>query len=202
MKIFSACPELLSPRLGCDHISFLIAWVLSATTSLAQLPPSPVVGESPAQGDFAPWQEIGGRNFAGWDGLQAGRDGAASWNLANAATFQCPSGLRGWYNEGFSKRNDSSADWSGFYGVQLDILIPGGRVLKLEATISTPPQDDTRTTFRIAGWRSQSKAKVGSASHCPGLPLILRRAAARSWLSYRNCGSPVLSRMRRAARSS
>ena len=132
----------------------VLGMLCPASLGLAESLSSTAADEALGRGNLVPWQEIGGRNFAGWEGLHANTDGTASWNPANAATFRYPSKSRGWYFEGFRRRNDSSADWSDFHGLQFDVLIPEGRALSLEASIAVPPQN------RSAEYLSQSRAEL------------------------------------------
>jgi hypothetical protein len=90
---------------------------------------------------ISPWLEIGGRDFTGWTGVKPGKGGIVTWMLENKAVFQYPQGPKGWYFFGFRQENDSTFDWRDFYGLQLDVLIPKGRTLELQATIATPPEE-------------------------------------------------------------
>src|SRR5689334_1663918 len=82
--------------------------------------------------------ELSGGTFAGWTGVQPGKQGVADWNLEGSAVFKYPQGQKGWYRHGFRDLNDSSADWRNFYGVELDVLVPQGRALELQAAIAIP----------------------------------------------------------------
>ena len=81
------------------------------------------------------------QTLSGWTGVQSGVNGAAVWNVNEPAVFQYASGSKGWYYEGLRQMNDGTRDWRGFYGLCLDVLIPKGRTLNLEATISLPPPE-------------------------------------------------------------
>lgn len=98
----------------------------------------------------SPWLEIGGRTFAGWSGLQPQRIGIANWNVDHEAVFQYPQGPKGWYFFGFQQQNDSTSDWRGYYGFQFKVMVPRGRTLELEATISTPPEKPLQEYIRAS----------------------------------------------------
>jgi len=82
--------------------------------------------------------ELGGKQFAGWSGVESTADGARL-RLPGEAVFQYPQGPKGWYIEGFRTKNDSTGDWRAFYGLKMDVKVPEGRTLKLLATLITPP---------------------------------------------------------------
>jgi hypothetical protein len=84
-----------------------------------------------------PLLPLGGAQLEGWSGVEAGADGA-TLKLPGIAAFRYPQGPKGWYAEGFRTENDSTGDWRGYYGLQLDVQVPEGRTLKLEATMATP----------------------------------------------------------------
>ncbi len=80
---------------------------------------------------------LGGVKFEGWTGVEAGTDGA-TLKLPGEAVFRYPQGPKGWYSEGFRAENDSTCDWRSYYGLQLDMQVPEGRTLELDATMATP----------------------------------------------------------------
>ncbi len=77
----------------------------------------------------APWQEIGSAEFGGWSGV------------TGEAVFRYPEGPKGWYSIGFARRNDSSADWHDYYGLQFEVLAPERRTVEIHVTLRTPPPD-------------------------------------------------------------
>jgi hypothetical protein len=104
------------------------------------------------------WQELGGQQFKGWTGLQPASDGTAILKTGTPAIFRYPQGPRGWYRSGFRDLNDSSADWRSFYGVQLDVLVPKGSALELQATTVAPPMQprldyvpESRASVTVSG---------------------------------------------------
>jgi hypothetical protein len=103
---------------------------------------------------ISPWLGIGGKDFAGWKSLKASKNGVAIWKPSDEAVFQYPEGGRGWYRAGFRTENDSTKDWRGYYGLQMDVFIPKGRALELQATIATPPPAPASRSDLIA--RSKS----------------------------------------------
>lgn len=119
-------------RRGTPLRSFLLAFLL-ATQLVGHAICATAIGA-----DFSPWLEIGGTNFAGWTGLQPAPGGTAKWNLADKAVFSYPPSSKGWYWEGFRHENNGTRDWSGFYGLQLEVKVPPGRTLALRATVAIP----------------------------------------------------------------
>ncbi|MGH7953272.1 MAG: hypothetical protein ACREFE_15330, partial [Limisphaerales bacterium] len=91
--------------------------------------------------NLSPWISIGGKNFTGWKNLEPSSNDSAIWKLSDEAVFQYPQGPRGWYFVGFRQENDSTRDWRNFYGLQLEVLVPRNRTVKLQATIATPPEE-------------------------------------------------------------
>jgi hypothetical protein len=133
---------------SCTLILLCCLLVLQSTASIRAdaLPPSPI---SPL-GDLT--------TLNGWSGLQAGKAGATLSTPAKA-TFRYPDGPRGRYNVGFASENDSTRDWSGWYGVRFDVNLSDDRPLTLQIAISGPDAatdhpTTTQTTLRGAGWHT------------------------------------------------
>jgi hypothetical protein len=105
---------------------------------------------------------LGGTRFEGWAGLEV-ENGEATLRVPGEAEFEYPAGSKGWYEEGFRKENDGTKDWSGYYGVQLEVRAPADRTLMLEATLLTPSTDpapnsgrnefilESKATVKVAG---------------------------------------------------
>ncbi|HEY1661671.1 MAG TPA: hypothetical protein VGI03_04570 [Verrucomicrobiae bacterium] len=91
-------------------------------------------------GEMLPWLGIGGDDFTNWTDVTTHKNGIATWALKDPAVFTYPQGSKGWYFSGFRQENDSTRDWRSFYGLQMKIMVPNGRNLKLQATLITPAE--------------------------------------------------------------
>jgi hypothetical protein len=82
---------------------------------------------------------LGGAQFENWKGLETSNDGGAILKLPGEAVFRYPAGPKGWHVVGFTNQNDGTGDWYGYYGLQMDVQVPEGRIWAVDATLKTPP---------------------------------------------------------------
>ena len=135
----------------------MLLFILSVTALIV----SPAIAEDTSQVQ-PPILPIGGTVLEGWTGVQAVAEGA-TLKLPGEAIFRYPQGPKGWYIEGFRTENDGTGDWRGYYGLQLDVQVPEGRTMELDATIATPapalrqeylPESHATCTVNgAAGWQ-------------------------------------------------
>jgi hypothetical protein len=86
------------------------------------------------------WEYLSDKNFSGWTGIKPGAENGLL-PCPGQAVFQYPAGKKGWYSHGFSKEHDGTRDWRKYYGLQLNVKVPAGRILKLKAILFTPPKE-------------------------------------------------------------
>jgi hypothetical protein len=97
---------------------------------------------------------VGGADFQGWKGFQTTGSAVAKLLLPGKASFEYPHGPRGWYSFGFRAMNDSTQDWSDYYGLCLELQVPVGSSVNLDAVIKTFAGDEK------SQYRPESKASL------------------------------------------
>lgn len=60
------------------------------------------------------------------------------WNVPGKTVFLYPEGSDGWRSFGFTRQHDGTRDWRGYHGIQMNVTMPVGRTLELEATLVVP----------------------------------------------------------------
>ena len=72
--------------------------------------------------------------------------------MPGEASFRYPDGPRGFYNHGFRRINDGTADWMPFYGVRCAVDLPDEREVELIFTILLPGSEPgVPATVRVRG---------------------------------------------------
>jgi hypothetical protein len=83
------------------------------------------------------WEYLINNQFTGWQGLKVKH--AEAWiALPGQASFEYPTGKKGWNSFGFNEEHDGTHDWRAYYGLQADVWVPAGQVLQLKTTLYTP----------------------------------------------------------------
>lgn len=73
-----------------------------------------------------------------WSGLRkSDQEGIALLQGSTEAVFRQPDGAKGSYKHGFRTENDSTANWSSYYGVRFDLELVDDEPVELKASLRT-----------------------------------------------------------------
>jgi hypothetical protein len=139
----------------------LFAVLLAACSPSGSNEPQTITG-------FPEWQMLDSSSFANWTGARIDGEHAVV-GLPGHMIFRYPDGPKGWIKHGFRTANDGTADWHTARGLSLDMHLPDGNAVQIDAYLGMP---GNRTNLRWSMVIPRFKVLVGMASPSPG-PLSL-----------------------------
>jgi hypothetical protein len=109
---------------------------------------------------------FGDAGLSGWSGITHGAD-AASLPVPGVASYRYASGLVGFYKHGFRLENDSTVDWTSYWGIRCEVKVPEVREAELTLTLDTARASGTdkqvSTVIHVAGQERQTVTLPWSA---------------------------------------
>jgi len=108
----------------------------------------------------APWQQLGGSDFADWQGLAPAGDHTATLKIPGEASFRFPEGSHGFVKHGYQVVNDDTRDWRSLYGVQCEVRLDDAREVALTVAVVFAKRNGTadavKSDVRLSGtgWHS------------------------------------------------
>jgi hypothetical protein len=128
----------------------LFAVLLAACSPSGSNEPQTITG-------FPEWQMLDSSSFANWTGARIDGEHAVV-GLPGHMIFRYPDGPKGWIKHGFRTANDGTADWHTARGLSLDMHLPDGNAVQIDAYLGMPGESDEfemvhgHTTIQGAGW--------------------------------------------------
>ncbi len=100
--------------------------------------------------------DLGGIGLQGWTDVTHSTDvGLASLAIPGHCSFRYPDGPRGFFKHGFRTENDSTVDWTPFYGVRFEVHLADAREAEITASAiaatANAPDRIVPASIRIAG---------------------------------------------------